>query len=79
MVRSYEILLAGTTVAVCEAETAEIAVLDHLRMAGCRDADIVRLGSDSVSWRGAVYHARLAHAEPPENGSGVVQDRAEPR
>jgi hypothetical protein len=54
----YEILLAGTRVAVVEASTAQMALLDHLRLLGCSDDDIVRLGTHSVSWRGAVYRAR---------------------
>lgn len=58
MLRSYEILLAGERVALCESATAQMALLDHLRGAGCQDADIIRLGTHSVSWRGAVYRAR---------------------
>ena len=71
MLRSYEILLAGARVAVCEAATAQIALLDHLRTAGCRDEDIVRLGTHSVSWRGAVYRARLLRADSSEAVPGA--------
>jgi len=73
VLRSYEIILAGNRVAVCEAATAEMALLDHLRMAGCRDQEIIRLGTSSVSWRGAVYRARLSPA-----GSSEIASRAEP-
>jgi len=66
MLRSYEILLAGERIAVCESATAQMALLDHLRMAGCRDEDIVRLGTHSVSWRGAVYRARLLPVDSSE-------------
>jgi hypothetical protein len=64
VLRNYEILLAGEPVAVCEAATAQLALIEHLRTAGCRDEDIVRLGPQSVSWRGAVYRARPSRAEP---------------
>lgn len=71
MLRSYEILLAGERVADCEAETAQMALLDHLRLAGCRDEDIVRLGSHSVAWRGAVYRARLSRVGSSQPASGA--------
>ena len=66
MLRSYEILLAGQRVAVAEAATPQMALIDHLRTAGCRNEDIVRLGTHSVAWRGAVYRARLVRADPAE-------------
>jgi len=31
--------------------------MDYLRSLGCRDGDIVRLGVDAISWRGARYSA----------------------
>lgn len=34
MLRSYAILPAGKRISVCEAGTAQMALLDHLRMAG---------------------------------------------
>ena len=66
MLRNYEILLAGSPIAVREAATAQMALIDHLRAAGCRDQDIVRLGTNSVAWRGAVYRARLLRADASE-------------
>ena len=39
------------------ASTPQHAVLDFLKSMGCRDTEIVRLGSDEVAWRGAVYTA----------------------
>jgi hypothetical protein len=42
---------------VREASTAQLALIEHLRIAGCQDEDIVRLGDRSVAWRGAVYWA----------------------
>jgi hypothetical protein len=40
-----------------EAGSALEALIEHLRSLGCRDQDIVRLGTQAVSWRGAVYRA----------------------
>ena len=68
MLRSYESLLGGERVAVCEAGSAQLALIEHLRTAGCRDEDIVRLGTESVSWRGAVYRARVAVGDPADGG-----------
>jgi hypothetical protein len=33
------------------------ALLEHLRSLGCQEKDIIRLGTRSVSWLGAVYRA----------------------
>jgi len=57
VLRSYQIVLGGECVSVREAASAQLALVEHLRLAGCRDEDIVRLGTRSVSWRGAVYRA----------------------
>jgi hypothetical protein len=40
-----------------QAYTAQQALLDYARSMGCQDDEIMRLGPDAVSWRGAVYHA----------------------
>jgi hypothetical protein len=56
---SYEIWLGTNRVAVREAGSALLALVDYLRGEGVSDADIVRLGNDEVAWRGAVYRARL--------------------
>lgn len=40
-----------------EAHTPQQAVIDYVRSLGCRDEEIMRLGPDAVSWRGAVYKA----------------------
>lgn len=77
MLESYEIVLAGEVVAVCEAPTAQIALLDHLRTAGCTDAEIVRLAMDSVAWRGAVYRARLCDEPPSASGARTEPGGAE--
>ena len=60
MLQSYQIVLANECVAVREAPTPQLALIEHLRIAGCQDEDIVRLGDRSVAWRGAVYWAELA-------------------
>jgi hypothetical protein len=57
---SYEIWLGPNRVAVREAGSALLALVDYLRGEGVSDADIVRLRNDEVAWRGAVYRARLA-------------------
>jgi hypothetical protein len=56
-VRTYEIRSGRRTLSLRDASTPQHAVLDYLKSMGCRDADIVRLGSDAVSWRGARYTA----------------------
>jgi hypothetical protein len=61
---SYEIWLGPNRVAVREAGSPLLALVDYLRGEGVSDADIVRLGVDEVSWRGAVYRARLAQPAP---------------
>jgi hypothetical protein len=60
--RSYEIFKGRNCVSVREAPSAYMALLDYMRALGCRDADVARLGTHSVSWRGAVYTARLSPA-----------------
>ena len=65
MIYGYEICSAGRRVGFQQAPTALQALLDHLRLLGCHDEDIVRLGTDSVAWRGAVYRADLANTKAP--------------
>ena len=54
---AYEIRLGGRVVSRREAITAQQAVLDYLRSMGCEDDEVARVGTDSASWRGAVYVA----------------------
>jgi hypothetical protein len=61
---NYEIWLGSHRIAVREAGSALLALVDYLRGEGVSDADIVRLGTDEVSWRGAVYRARLSDPAP---------------
>lgn len=55
--RTYEIRSGRRTVSLRDASTPQHAVLDYLKSMGCRDAEIVRLGTDGVAWRGARYTA----------------------
>jgi hypothetical protein len=69
VLRKYDIVLGEDRVAVRDAATALMALIEYLRIAGCRDEDIVRLGTHSVAWRGAVYSARRARTDPSGNVS----------
>jgi len=60
MLKNYDIIVGGNCVTVRAAPSAQMALLDYLRALGCRDSELVRLGACSVSWRGAVYSARLS-------------------
>ena len=63
MLRTYEIWLGPNRVAVWNAATAQLALIEYLRGQSVPDDEIVRLGEDGVSWRGAVYRARLGADE----------------
>jgi hypothetical protein len=54
---TYEIWLGPNRIAVLEAGSALLALIEYLRGEGVADGDIVRLGQHEVSWRGAVYRA----------------------
>jgi hypothetical protein len=56
----YEIRLSGRVVGREEHIDPQLAVLDYLRAAGYEDDEIVRVGNDSASWRGALYTAAPA-------------------
>lgn len=75
MIRTYEIILAGEPVATREAGTPLLALIDYLREAGCPDRDIVRLGPESVSWRGAVYRASPYEAASSDEPASDVAAR----
>jgi hypothetical protein len=57
VVETYEIWLGPNRVALRDAGSALLALVEYLRGEGVADADIVRLGQQEVSWRGAVYRA----------------------
>jgi hypothetical protein len=54
---TYEIRSGRRSLSERVASTAQHAVIDYLRSMGCRDDEIVRLGTDGVAWRGAIYRA----------------------
>ncbi len=57
MLLNYDIRSGGHRVSTRRAPSELVALLDYLRSLGCHDRDVVRLGTTSVSWRGAVYDA----------------------
>jgi hypothetical protein len=57
MEQRYEVQSGRRTIGIRSAPSAQMALLDHVRAMGCRDAEIMRLGADSVAWRGAVFRA----------------------
>jgi hypothetical protein len=58
LTRIYEIRSGRHSVAFLDASSAQEALFDYLRSLGCRDDEIVRLGSRAAAWRGAVYSVR---------------------
>lgn len=61
--QEYEIHLMGREVARRTDIDPQLAVLDYLRSMGCEDEEVVRVGNDSASWRGALYTAVPAPAD----------------
>jgi hypothetical protein len=57
---TYEIWLGPNRIAVWEAGSALLALIEYLHGEGVPDEDIVRLGPHEVSWRGATYRALAA-------------------
>ena len=60
--QEYEIQLMGRAVARKTDIDPQLAALDYLRSMGCDDDEVVRVGNDSASWRGALYTAVPAPA-----------------
>jgi hypothetical protein len=65
--RAYEIRLSGQPVARREDIDPQFAVLDYLRSLGCEEEEIVRVGNDSASWRGALYTAVSVRGDEVES------------
>jgi hypothetical protein len=63
MRRKYQLHLGARTIGLREATTAQEAVLDYMRSQGCSEQEIVRLGTDRASWRGAIYKAVPASSD----------------
>jgi hypothetical protein len=59
-VTTFEVRSAGRAVALVTASSAPEALIDYLRALGCRDSEIVRLGSNAAAWRGATYRVTPA-------------------
>lgn len=64
MIRTYRVCSGDRPVGLREAPTAHAALLDFVRSMGCRDEELMRLGDDALSWRGAVFHAVPVSSEP---------------
>lgn len=56
----YEVRSGRRTVALKEASTAREALLGYLRGLGCRDDELVWMGTDAMAWWGAVFRAQPA-------------------
>ena len=61
MIRQYETRSGRRVVSVQESLSPLQAVVDYVRSFGSADNEILRLGPDSVSWRGARFSAALKH------------------
>ncbi len=55
--KTYEIQLVGRAVSQRDDIHPQLALLDYLSSMGCTDEEVVRVGNDSASWRGALYKA----------------------
>jgi hypothetical protein len=64
--RIYEIRSGRQRVAVQDASSEQEALFDYMRSLGCRDDEIVRLGTRAASWRGAVYSVRRRPRATPD-------------
>ncbi len=53
----YELRAGARPLATREAATAQEALVEYARSLGCRDDEIVRVGTNAISWRGAVFEA----------------------
>jgi hypothetical protein len=61
---SYEIRSGRRVATEVTASTPQEALVDYLRSLGCADDDLIRVGSDAMSWHGAVYIAVAARPAP---------------
>jgi len=58
----YEITSGRRVVATRSGPCAREVALDYLRSMGYKRDEIIYYGVDGVSWRGAVYRARLSES-----------------
>jgi hypothetical protein len=68
---SYEVRCGKRLISLKRASTATEAVIDYLRSMGCRDDEMMRVGADAVTWRGAVYKAAPAQSPEPIGTSAL--------
>ena len=64
MSKRYEIRSGRRTVSIQYSVTPLQAVLDYVTTFGVKRDEIVTIGVDTVSWRGAQYSAVPAQTEP---------------
>jgi hypothetical protein len=55
--KSYEVRSGKRLVSLQNANTPAEAVIAHLCSMGCARDELMRMATDAVSWRGAVYKA----------------------
>ena len=60
----YHVLSGRRVVATKSGPCAREVALDYVRAMGCHRDEIIYYGVDGVSWRGAIYRARLVEKEP---------------
>jgi hypothetical protein len=63
MRRTYQLRSGARPIGLREASSAQEAVLDYVRSLGCSEQEIVRLGADTASWRGAIFKAVPASSD----------------
>ena len=62
--RTYEVRQGRRAIGLRGGHTAQEVLTDYVRSLGCREDELVRLGADALSWRGAVY--RAVPVPPPD-------------
>jgi hypothetical protein len=67
MSKKYEVYSGRRVVSVQYSVSPLQAAVDYVRSLGSTDAEITRLGVDSVSWRGARFTASLAPPVRPDS------------
>lgn len=67
MAKKFEVRSGRHVVAYSDATTAAEAVNDYLRALGGRHDEVRRIGTDTASWRGAVYRAVPAPDDKPSS------------
>lgn len=70
MTKDYEIVLGRRVVSTRRAPNAREAAIDYVRALGCPPSQLTYLGTDTVSWRGAVYKARPVEEHPAQPQTG---------